>query len=127
LLAESDVVPAVDQIELHPAYQQREVAGFARTNTIRIEAWGPLGQGKYNLLELPEITGPAAAHGKTPAQVAIRWHLQVGNIVFPKSSTPGRIAENFDVLDFALTEAELAAITALERGGRVSAHPDEVN
>jgi len=127
LLAESDVVPAVDQIELHPAYQQREVAGFARTNNVRIEAWGPLGQGKYNLLELPEITGPAAAHGKTPAQVAIRWQLQVGNIVFPKSSNPGRIAENFDVLDFALTEAELAAITAVERGGRVSAHPDEVN
>jgi len=127
LLAETDVVPAVDQIELHPAHQQRDVTEFARSKDIQIEAWGPLGQGKYDLLELPEITGPAAAHGKTPAQVAIRWHLQVANVVFPKSSNPGRIAENFDVLDFTLSDAEVQAITALERGGRVSAHPDEVN
>jgi 2,5-diketo-D-gluconate reductase A len=127
LLAETDVVPAVNQIELHPAYQQREVTEFCRANGIKIEAWGPLGQGKYALFELPAVAGPAAAHGKTPAQVVIRWHLQVGSIVFPKSSNPQRIVENFAVTDFRLTDDEVAAITALERDGRVSAHPDEVN
>jgi 2,5-diketo-D-gluconate reductase A len=127
LLAETEVVPAVNQIELHPAHQQPEVTAFAREHGIHIEAWGPLGQGKYPLFELPEVTAPADAHGKTPAQVVIRWHLQTGNIVFPKSNRRERMAENFDVFDFELTAAEVAAITALEREGRVSAHPDEVN
>ncbi|MGX5694864.1 aldo/keto reductase [Agromyces soli] len=126
LLAETSVVPAVDQIELHPAHQQPATVAFAREHGIAIEAWGPLGQGKYPLLELPEVTAAAEAHGKTPAQVVIRWHLQRGNIVFPKSNRRERMAENFDVFDFALDEVEMAAITALEREGRVSAHPDEV-
>lgn len=125
LLDETDVVPAVDQIELHPAHQQPETAAFAEEHAIAIEAWGPLGQGKYPLFELPEITGPAAAHGRTPAQVVIRWHLQRGHIVFPKSNRRERMAENFDVFDFQLDDAEMAAITGLEREGRVSAHPDE--
>lgn len=120
-------VPVVNQIELHPAYQQREITGFCAEHDIRIEAWGPLGQGKYDLLELPEVAGPAAAHGKTPAQVVLRWHTQLGHIVFPKSANPARIAENFDIFDFELSQDELDAITALERGGRVSAHPSEVN
>lgn len=127
LADESDTVPAVNQIELHPAYQQREVTDYCRSHGIKIEAWGPLGQGKYDLLELPEVTGPAQAHGKTPAQVVLRWHLQQGHIVFPKSSNPERIAENFQVTDFSLTDDEMAGITGLERGGRVSAHPSEVN
>jgi 2,5-diketo-D-gluconate reductase A len=127
LLANSDVVPAVNQIELHPAHQQPEVTAFSREHGIAIEAWGPLGQGKYPLFEAPEVTGPAAAHGKTPAQVVIRWHLQTGNIVFPKSNRRERMAENFDVFDFELTADEVAAISAMEREGRVSAHPDEVN
>ncbi|WP_345763931.1 aldo/keto reductase [Diaminobutyricibacter sp. McL0608] len=127
LLAETDVVPAVNQIELHPTHQQPDVTAFAREHGIHIEAWGPLGQGKYPLFELPEVTGPAEAHGKTPAQVVIRWHLQSGNIVFPKSNRRERMAENFDVFDFELTGAEVAAITSLEREGRVSAHPNEVN
>ncbi|GAA1792996.1 aldo/keto reductase [Agromyces lapidis] len=127
LLGESDVVPAVDQIELHPAHQQPATAAFAEEHGIAIEAWGPLGQGKYPLFELPEIAGAAAAHGKSPAQVVIRWHLQRGHILFPKSSTRARMAENFDVFDFELGEPEMNAITALEREGRVSAHPDEVN
>ncbi|WP_029136791.1 aldo/keto reductase [Nakamurella lactea] len=127
LLAETDVVPAVDQIELHPALQSTELTTFARSKGVQIEAWGPLGQGKYDLFEVPEVTGPAQAHGKTPAQVVIRWHLQSGNIVFPKSNNPARIAENFAVTDFELTDAEMAGITGLERGHRVSAHPDEVN
>ncbi|TYL54498.1 aldo/keto reductase [Agromyces mariniharenae] len=127
LFDETDVVPAVDQIELHPYHQQPETAAFAEEHAIAIEAWGPLGQGKYPLFELPEITGPAEAHGKTPAQIVIRWHLQRGHIVFPKSNRRERMAENFDVFDFELDEAEVRAITDLEREGRVSAHPDEVH
>ncbi|MBX0301362.1 aldo/keto reductase [Cryobacterium sp. 1639] len=127
LLTETEVVPAVNQIELHPAYQQAEVTAFAREHGIHIEAWGPLGQGKYPLLEEGVVTTAAEAHGKTAAQVIIRWHLQTGNIVFPKSNSRARMAENFDVFDFELSNTELATISALERGGRVSAHPSEVN
>ena len=127
LLAETDVVPAVDQIELHPYHQQPEVTAFAGYHDIRVEAWGPLGQGKYPLLELPEITAIASAHGKTAAQVVLRWHLQEGHIVFPKSSHRERMAENFDVFDFELSGPEQASITALERGGRVGSDPDELN
>ena len=127
LLAETDVVPAVDQIELHPAHQQPATTAFAEEHGIAIEAWGPLGQGKYPLFEEPAVTRAAHAHAKSPAQVVIRWHLQRGNIVFPKSNNRERMAENFDVFDFALTGAEEEAISALERQGRVSAHPDDVN
>jgi 2,5-diketo-D-gluconate reductase A len=127
LLAETDIVPAVNQIELHPALQQPEVTAFARAHGIAIEAWGPLGQGKYPLFEEPAVIAAASAHDKTPAQVVIRWHLQTGNIVFPKSNRKERMAENFAVLDFALTNEEVAAITALERDGRVGSHPNDVN
>lgn len=127
LLAETDIVPAVDQIELHPHHQQPATAAFAEEHGIAIEAWGPLGQGKYPLLELPEVTDAAATHGVTPAQVVIRWHLQRGHIVFPKSNRRERIAENLDVFGFELTQDEVDAITGLEREGRVSSHPDEVN
>lgn len=127
LLANTDVVPAVNQIELHPAHQQPEVTAFSREHGIAIEAWGPLGQGKYPLFDTPEVSQAAEAHGKTPAQVVIRWHLQTGNIVFPKSNRRERMAENFDVFDFELSSDEVAAISSLEREGRVSAHPDEVN
>lgn len=127
LLAETDVVPAVDQIELHPYHQQPATVAFAAEHGIAIEAWGPLGQGKYPLFKLPEVADAAAAHGKSPAQVVIRWHLQRGHIVFPKASSRAHIEQNFDVFDFELSEAEVEAITALEREGRVSSHPDEVN
>ncbi|MBT2498048.1 aldo/keto reductase [Agromyces sp. ISL-38] len=127
LLGETGTVPAVDQIELHPAHQQPATVEFAVENGIAIEAWGPLGQGKYPLLEHQEVTDAAAAHRKSPAQVVIRWHLQRGFIVFPKSNRRERIAENFDVFDFALDDGEMEAITALEREGRVSSHPDDVN
>ncbi len=127
LLADGGTVPAVNQIELHPALQQREVVEFSRSHGIQIEAWGPLGQGKYPLLAEPSVAGAAVAHGKTPAQVVLRWHLQNGNIVFPKSNSRARIAENLDIFDFELTDAEIAAISALERDGRVGSHPNDVN
>lgn len=130
IVAETGVSPVVDQIELHPAYQQRDVVEWASARGIRIEAWGPLGQGKYDLFSVPAVVDAAAAHGKTPAQVVLRWHLDKGNIVFPKSVRRERLAENIDIVDFALTDAEIAAIDAIDPGdgsGRVSAHPDEVN
>jgi 2,5-diketo-D-gluconate reductase A len=126
LIDETDVVPAVNQIELHPAHQQPEVTALAREHGIAIEAWGPLGQGKYPLFEEPAVAAAAKVHGKTPAQVVIRWHLQSGYIVFPKSNRRERMAENFDVFDFTLTDEETAAITVLERAGRVGGHPNEV-
>lgn len=133
IIAETGVAPVVDQIELHPAYQQREVVEWALARGIRIEAWGPLGQGKYDLFSVPAVADAAAAHGKTPAQVVLRWHLDKGNIVFPKSVRRDRLAENIDIVDFALTDDEIAAIDAIDAidpgdgSGRVSAHPDEVN
>ena len=130
IIAETGVAPVVNQIELHPAYQQREVVEWALARGIRIEAWGPLGQGKYDLFSVPAVADAAAAHGKTPAQVVLRWHLDKGNIVFPKSVRRDRLAENIDIVDFALTDDEIAAIDAIDPGdgsGRVSAHPDEVN
>ena len=123
LIDETGVVPAIDQIELHPAHQQPETAAFAAEHGIAIESWGPLGQGKYPLLERPEVTDAAAAHGKTPAQVVIRWHLQRGTVVFPKSSRRERMAENFDVFDFELSDGEMQRITGLERAGRVGPDP----
>ncbi|WP_029144635.1 aldo/keto reductase [Microbacterium luticocti] len=130
IVTATGVVPAVDQIELHPAHQQPAVTAWAAAHDVRIESWGPLGQGKYDLFGTPAVAGAAAAHGKTPAQVVIRWHLQHGYILFPKSVHRERLAENIDVFDFVLTDDEVAAIDALEPGdgsGRVSAHPDEVN
>lgn len=124
------VTPAVDQIELHPAYQQRETVAFAGGHGILIEAWGPLGQGKYDLFGTPAVAAVAAAHGKTPAQTVLRWHLQKGNIVFPKSNSPARVRENLDVFDFELTPAEIAAIDVLDPGdgsGRVGSHPNDVS
>ncbi|MET4783359.1 aldo/keto reductase [Glaciihabitans sp. UYNi722] len=127
LLDETDVVPAVNQIELHPYHQQVDVTRFGKDYDIATEAWGPLGQGKYPLLELPKIVEIAGLHGKTPAQVVLRWHLQKGHIVFPKSNSRERIAENFDLFDFELAAEQQAAITTLERAGRVGGDPNEVN
>jgi len=120
----SSTVPAVDQIELHPGLAQRELSAFARDRGIHIEAWGPLGQGKYDLFDMPAIADAAAAHDVTPAQAVIRWHLQTGNIVFPKSNRRERMAENFDVFGFELSPEEMSAIDALDQGMRVGADPD---
>ena len=127
LFAETHTVPAVNQIELHPAFQQRDVATFSRQHGIAVEAWSPLGQFQYDLGELPVIAAAADAHGKTPAQVVLRWHLQRDNIVFPKSSSAERMRENFDIFDFELTDDELTAIDALERGQRLGPHPNDLN
>ncbi|QAY58607.1 aldo/keto reductase [Microbacterium protaetiae] len=130
IVTATGVAPAVDQIELHPAHQQRDVTTWAGEHDVRIEAWGPLGQGKYDLFGAQPIAVAAQAHGKTPAQVVLRWHLQHGYIVFPKSVHRERLAENLDVFGFELSDAEVAAIDALDPGdgsGRVSAHPEEVN
>ncbi|HWV48441.1 MAG TPA: aldo/keto reductase [Microbacterium sp.] len=130
IVAETQVIPAVDQIELHPAYQQREVTTWAAEHGIRIESWGPLGQGKYDLFGTPAVTEAAAAHGKSPAQVVLRWHLQKDFIVFPKSVHPERLRENIDVFDFTLSDAEVDAIDALDPqdgSGRVGTHPNEFN
>lgn len=130
VVAETGVVPAVNQIELHPAYQQRDVVAWAAENGALIEAWGPLGQGKYDLFSVPAVADAAAAHEVTPAQAVLRWHLQKGVIVFPKSVRAERLRENFDVFGFTLTEDEIAAIDALDPldgSGRVGAHPDDVN
>lgn len=124
VLAEGTVVPAVDQIELHPAFAQRDLRAYAAELGMRIEAWGPLGQGKYRLFDEQAIKDAATAHGVTPAQVVIRWHLQNGVIVFPKSNSRARMAENFDVFGFELSREELVAIDAIDRGQRVGSDPD---
>ena len=103
-LEETGVVPAVNQIELHPMHQRRELVEFCREHDIAVEAWGPLSQGKSDLLERDEIVEAAAAHGKTPAQVVLRWHVQQGRIVFPKTTKRERMIENADVFDFSLTD-----------------------
>jgi 2,5-diketo-D-gluconate reductase A len=127
LIQASDTIPVVDQVELHPYHQQPETTAFAKEHGIAIESWGPLGQGKYPLLELPEITAIAGAHGVTPAQVVIAWHLAEGYIVIPKSNSRDRMAENFAAADLRLGADEVATITGLERAGRVGGHPDEVS
>jgi len=124
VLAESETVPAVDQIELHPAFAQRELREFATSHGIHVESWGPLGQGKYDLFGMAPIQAAAAAHGVTPAQVVIRWHLQNGLIVFPKSNSRERMAENFDVFGFELSADEIAAIDGLDEGRRVGPDPE---
>ena len=125
VIAGSNTVPAVDQIELHPAFAQLPIRTFARQKGIAVESWGPLGQGKYDLFGMAPIASAAAAHGVTPAQVVIRWHLQNGLIVFPKSNSRERIAQNFDVFGFELTPAEIAEIDGLDQGMRVGGDPDE--
>lgn len=127
---ETGEVPAVNQVELHPAHQQHEVVAWGEQNDMHVEAWGPLGQGKYDLFGLAPVHAASVAHEKTPAQVVLRWHIQRGFIVFPKSVRPERLRENADIFDFALSDAEIAAIDAIDPGdgsGRVSAHPDEVD
>ncbi|MFJ6672832.1 aldo/keto reductase [Actinosynnema sp. NPDC091369] len=115
-------VPAVNQVELHPWLQQAELRAFHARHGIVTEAWSPLAQGA--LLSDPVITGIAAKHGRTAAQVVLRWHVQLDNVVIPKSVTPGRIAENAALFDFELDEEDMAAIRGLDRGERTGPDPD---
>ena len=119
------VVPAVNQIELHPGLQQKELREFHARHGIVTEAWSPLAQGA--LLTEEAITRIAERHGRTPAQVVLRWHLQLGNVVIPKSVTPERIRQNIEVFDFALSDEDIDAITTLDRGMRTGPDPDTFN
>jgi diketogulonate reductase-like aldo/keto reductase len=125
LLGQSSVVPAVNQIEVHPGFNQDEVRAFNTEHGILTEAWSPIGQGK-GLLDDPQLAKIADAVGRTPAQTVLRWHIQLGNIVFPKSVTPSRIQENFQIFDFELTDDQMNAITALP-GQRIGDDPEQAN
>ena len=119
------IVPAVNQIELHPRFTQKELREVHAQRGIATEAWAPLGQGA--LLTHPMITAIAAECGRTPAQVLIRWHIQLGNIVIPKSVNPSRIASNLDVFDFELNANEMATISSLDDGTRLGPNPRTFN
>ena len=122
IIEATGVTPSVNQIELHPRFQQ---AGLRREHEdlgIVTEAWSPLAQGA--VLDDPEIRAIAEAHGKTAGQVVLRWHIQLGNVVFPKSVTPERIEENFDLFDFHLSDGDMARIEALDAGDRIGPDPD---
>ena len=123
LFDETDIVPAVNQIELHPQFPQDELRAFHAEHGILTESWGPLGQGK-GLLEDPRIIEVAKSKGRTPAQVVLRWHIQLGCVVIPKSVTPERIRENLAVADFELDDADLAAIAELNTGERLGPDPE---
>lgn len=124
IFAETGTVPAVNQIELHPHFQQRDLRAVHAEHGIATEAWSPLAQG--GVLSEPTVTRIAEAHGVTPAQAVLRWHLQLGNIVIPKSVTPERIRENFDVFGFELSADEMAAIGELDSPtGRIGPDPAE--
>ncbi|MCD9593240.1 aldo/keto reductase [Streptomyces sp. 8ZJF_21] len=126
LLSETSIVPVIDQIELHPQLPQAELRAFNARHEIATEAWSPLGQGK-GLLEDPKLAAIAQKHGKSPAQVVLRWHLDLGNVVIPKSVTPSRIKENIDVFDFQLDSEDLAAIDSLGTGVRLGFDPETFN
>jgi 2,5-diketo-D-gluconate reductase A len=125
LIDATGIVPAVNQIELHPLLQQRELREVHAQLGIATEAWSPLGQG--SLLSNPTVTAVAESHGKSPGQVLIRWHIQLGNIVIPKSVTPERIVSNFDVFDFELSEQDMASISSLGDETRLGPDPRTFN
>jgi 2,5-diketo-D-gluconate reductase A len=124
LADETDTVPAVNQIEVHPYLTNEEVRAYDREHGIATEAWSPIAQG--GVLGDPTITQIAEKVGRTPAQVVLRWHIERGDIVFPKSTTPSRIQENFEIFDFSLDPADVEAISGLDRGeeGRTGPNPD---
>ena len=122
LAAETGTVPAVNQVELHPQFPQEELRAYHDEHGILTESWGPIGQGK-GLLENPHIVEVAQKLGRTPAQVVLRWHIQLGLVVIPKSVTPARIAENIDLFDFGLDESDLATIAKVNTGERLGPDP----
>ncbi|MFC2250728.1 aldo/keto reductase [Labrys portucalensis] len=123
LKAETGVVPAINQVELHPRFQQKALRAYHAKEGIATEAWSPLGQG--TLLSDPTLTAIAEKYGKSTAQVILRWHLDIGNVVIPKSVTPARIVENFQVFDFKLAPEDIAAIEKLDDPkGKIGPDPD---
>jgi 2,5-diketo-D-gluconate reductase A len=124
LAKETDTVPAVNQIEVHPYFCNEQVRGYGQKYGIATEAWSPIAQGK--VLDDPVVDGIAKGTGKSPAQVVLRWHIQRGHIVFPKSVTPQRIRENFEIFDFELSPDDMDALSELDRGedGRRGPNPD---
>jgi 2,5-diketo-D-gluconate reductase A len=127
VLGEGSVVPAINQVELHPAFQQRKLRSFQEPLGIITEAWGPLGQGKYELAELPGLTDIADAHGKSIQQIVVRWHLQEGVVVFPKTVRKERMVENLSVFDFELSSEEMTTLAAMDADRRVGTHPMDGN
>jgi 2,5-diketo-D-gluconate reductase A len=126
VIDESDTVPAVNQVELHPYLIQEEVRAADAAHGIATESWSPLAKGG-GLLSEPAVTALASKYGRTAAQVVLRWHLQLGCVVIPKSVTPSRIKENLAVFDFELTDEDVASVSALDRGGRTGPDPDTFN
>lgn len=125
LFDETGTVPAVNQIEVHPYFAQADVRAFNAEHGIATEAWSPIAQG--DVLDDEVLTAIGEQHGKTSAQVALRWHVQRGDIVFPKTVTPERMRENFEIFDFELDADEMARIDRLDRDGRRGPHPDDMN
>jgi len=125
LLDRSDVVPVVNQVELHPYLQQREVRRADEELGVLTEAWSPIARGG-DLLADEAVVSLADKHGRTPAQVVLRWHIQLGNIVIPKSVTPSRMQENIDVFGFELDDGDMQSLAALDRDHRTGPHPDQV-
>ncbi|WP_027348808.1 aldo/keto reductase [Halotalea alkalilenta] len=126
LNAETGVAPVINQIEVHPLLQQNQLREFNRSHNIVTEAWSPLAQGG-ELLQDEKITAIAARHGKSAAQVILRWHLELGSVIFPKSVTPSRIKENADIFDFSLDADEMKTIATLDRGERMGPDPATFN
>jgi 2,5-diketo-D-gluconate reductase A len=127
VLDEGSIVPAINQVELHPAFQQRKLRSFQEPLGIITEAWGPLGQGKYDLAELPGLQDIAESHDKSIQQIVLRWHLQEGVVVFPKTVRKERMIENLSVFDFELNADEMTAIAAMDADRRVGTHPMDGN
>jgi 2,5-diketo-D-gluconate reductase A len=128
LAAASDIIPVLNQIELHPLLQQNELRAEHAARGIATESWGPLGHGKADLVaELPGLTNLAERYGKTPQQVVLRWHIQEGIIIFPKTAHRERLIENMSIFDFEISEADMDEIRGFNRDERIGAHPLEGN
>jgi 2,5-diketo-D-gluconate reductase A len=125
LIETGGALPALNQVELHPALQQPEVRAYNSSHGIATEAWSPLARGRFHNEAV--ILAIAKKHGKTPTQVIIRWHIELGNLVIPKTSHPDRLLENISVFDFALDERDMAAIAELDSGFRTGPNPEEFN
>ncbi len=127
IISDTGVVPAINQVELHPHHQRRKLREFCAQQGIVVESWSPLARGRQELLADPAVTAAATAHGRTPAQVLLRWHLQHGLVVFPKTASADRLIENSEVLDFELDAAQMKALDALEKAAPSGSDPYEFN